>query len=133
LPSDNYDPPLPPVTVKGMGGLTDVTITSYEMSGDVPADDASCPERANCGVVMAITATVTNPSPFGLVIGTMNAQVLDSGKVPLGFVTTSDLTLSPGENTISMTGMLKPDAEHLDAAAAFMCTYLQVRAGVLPR
>jgi hypothetical protein len=124
LPNPGTNPPLPPVTVQGMAGLKDVEIVSYKMPGNVPDNTDGC--VSECGVQMELKARVNNPSPFGLVIGTLNAVVLDKNGVTLGDVTTADLTLGPGDNFVTMKGKLAPEGDEAIAAAAdFMSTYMQ--------
>jgi len=127
LPDPDTTPPLAPITVQGMGGLKDVEILSYSMPGNVPDGTDGC--VAQCGVFMELTARVNNPSPFGLVIGTLNADVLDLNDVAIGKVTATELTLGAGDNTITMTGKLAPVGDAaMDAAAVFMSTYMQNKA-----
>jgi len=126
LPDPDIKPrPLGPVTVSGMGGLKDIEILSYSIPGNVPNDGSydGCNEK--CGIVMNIEARVNNPSPFGLKIGTLNSYIQDSTKTTLGDVTATDLTLLPGDNVIAMAGRMHPADDAVDAAAAFMSTYMQ--------
>ncbi|GMH72221.1 hypothetical protein TL16_g05861 [Triparma laevis f. inornata] len=129
LPNPDTNPALPPVTIQGMGGLKDVTITEYAISGNVPPSD-TCTDH--CGLIVSVTARIVNPSPFGMVLGTLNAEMLDQNKVKLGTVgTVEDLTLSPGVNNVTMAGILHPDDDDaLAAAADFMSTYMNNSAQV---
>ena len=67
-----------------------------------------------------------------MVLGTLNAEMLDQNKVKLGTVgTVEDLTLSPGVNNVTMAGILHPDDDDaLAAAADFMSTYMNNSAQV---
>ncbi|GMH61196.1 hypothetical protein TrST_g12762 [Triparma strigata] len=129
LPNEETNPALPPVTIQGMGGLKDVTITEYSISGNAPPS-GDCTDH--CGLVVSVTARIVNPSPFGMVLGTLNAEMLDHNKVKLGTVgTVEPLTLSPGVNNVTMAGILHPDdADALDAAADFMSAYMNNSAQV---
>ena len=126
LPNDALEPPLPPVTVQGMGGLKDVEILNYAISGVVPDGTDGCTEM--CGLTMSVTASIENPSPFGMVIGVMNAELRDGNGVTLGTVgtdNTTEFTLSPGINNVTMYGTMSPQGDDaILAAADFMSTYM---------
>ena len=126
LPNADTKPhPLGPVTVKGMGGLKDIEILSYSISGNVPNDGSEDGCTENCGIILDLEARVGNPSPFGLVVGTLNNYIRDAQGVTLGTVTATDLTLTPGDNIIAMSGKMNPTGDDaLSAAATFMSTYM---------
>mmetsp|Transcript_25913 Transcript_25913/g.53923 ORF Transcript_25913/g.53923 Transcript_25913/m.53923 type:complete len:1167 (-) Transcript_25913:43-3543(-) len=132
LPNEDTAPPLPPVSVQGMGGLKDVSILSYSISGVVPDGTDGCTEM--CGLVMGVTARVNNPSPFGLEIGTLNGELRDGNGVTLGTVGTDPATnfvLSPGINNVTMTGKMSPQGDDaILAAADFMSAYMNNSAQV---
>ena len=114
---------LGPVTVKGMGGLGQVKIKSYKIPGNVPDNTDGCEKL--CGLLLEFVAVVNNPSPFGMEVGTLNGEILDRNGVSIGVVTTTGLTLAPGETEVHMTGKLSPQGDVAKAAAEqFMSRYL---------
>mmetsp|Transcript_108674 Transcript_108674/g.316152 ORF Transcript_108674/g.316152 Transcript_108674/m.316152 type:complete len:1203 (+) Transcript_108674:260-3868(+) len=123
LPNDYPTPPLAPVLVPGMSGLSDVEIITYSLPSDVPDGTDGC--TSLCGVYLEVNARIGNPSPFGMVIGTLNAIMQTADGVTLGHVSVGpDFTLVPGDNFVTLSGTMAPAATDLDAAADFMSTYL---------
>jgi hypothetical protein len=127
LPNSDAKPALPGVTVKGMGGLPDVNIIHHSIPGIVPDGTDGCPSM--CGIQVSIKATVKNPAPVGLDVGTLNAQVTNENGVVLGTVSTNGLSLTPSSTlTAIMTGKLAPANSDLDAASDFFSAFLQNKA-----
>lgn len=123
LPSAIATPPLGPIIVQGMGGLKGVEVLTYKIPGNVPDGTDGC--ASMCGMELQITARIPNPAPMGLAVGTMNGQLKDHSGAVLGTVRVDNLALAPGDNTVSMTGIMKPDTGAMGAAAMFMSSYLQ--------
>eukprot|EP00520_Triparma_pacifica_P017740 CAMPEP_0118657522 /NCGR_PEP_ID=MMETSP0785-20121206/14065_1 /TAXON_ID=91992 /ORGANISM="Bolidomonas pacifica, Strain CCMP 1866" /LENGTH=1204 /DNA_ID=CAMNT_0006550449 /DNA_START=43 /DNA_END=3654 /DNA_ORIENTATION=- len=130
LPNADIKPhPLGPVTVNGMGGLKDIEILTYSIPGNVPNDGSEDGCVENCGIKLNIEARVNNPSPFGLVVGTLNNHIRDSTETILGEVTATGLTLKPGDNIIQMEGKMNPSGDDaMIAAANFMSIYMSNQA-----
>ncbi|KAL1915656.1 uncharacterized protein VTP21DRAFT_6415 [Calcarisporiella thermophila] len=93
------------IEVKGMNGLPDTVIEMF----DLPADD---PQG---GIQMRLRAKIKNDSPFGVPLGDV-ALKTSYGNVQLGPALVKNLTLSPGENTVDMTGRLVPHSDPKELA-----------------
>lgn len=123
LPNDVPYPPLGPVLVPGMAGLSDVEILSYSLPSNVPDGTDGCDSL--CGVYLEVTARIGNPSPFGMVIGTLNGEFRTAEGVTLGHVSAGpDFALVPGQNVVVLSGIMAPAEADLDAAADFISKYL---------
>jgi len=123
FPNSASKPPLGPVKLTGMSGLPDVKVQSYQIPGIIPDGTDGC--ATLCGAKVEITATVNNPSTFGLQVGTMNGRIQNSAGAVLGALQATGLSLKPGSNTVALSGKLSPAAGDIGAAADFFSTYLQ--------
>ncbi|KAL1915516.1 uncharacterized protein VTP21DRAFT_6640 [Calcarisporiella thermophila] len=85
------------VSLKGLNGLQNVTITKFDLPGDDPAG----------GIKLLLGTNIQNPSPFGIQLG---AVALDVGfkDTFIGSVSTPNLLLAPGDNSVELTGRLLP-------------------------
>jgi len=124
LPNLKAKPPLPAITVQGMGGLKDVQVVKHTIPGNAPDNTEGCAHT--CGIQLEVTAMVNNPAPFGLNIGTMNAHIENGDGVILGRVSGKDVNMNPGSNTIAMTGRISPQGPAaLSAAEVFFSNYFR--------
>ena len=49
------------LTLPGMANMTDISISDFQLPGDDPAG----------GISLAVTTKLTNPSPFGVELGSL--------------------------------------------------------------
>ncbi|KAH8549288.1 hypothetical protein BGW37DRAFT_469259 [Umbelopsis sp. PMI_123] len=88
------------VTISGMNGFPDVKITSFALPGDDPAG----------GIQLSLGTMLTNPSPIGVDLGTIQLDVGYQG-VYLGPVQATNVNLAPGDNNITLNGRLIPQTD----------------------
>ncbi|KAI9279037.1 hypothetical protein BC943DRAFT_298272, partial [Umbelopsis sp. AD052] len=85
------------ITLFGMGGFPNVTITSFNLPYNDPAG----------GIHMTLGTILVNPSPIGVQLGTIHMSVGYQG-VYLGDVTATNVTLVQGPNTLNFDGRMVP-------------------------
>ncbi|KAL8287086.1 hypothetical protein RQP46_004092 [Phenoliferia psychrophenolica] len=86
------------LTLPGMANMTDVSISDFQLPGDDPAG----------GISLAVTTKLTNPSAFGIEIGTLIVD-LYYGDLYLGPAQTAHpINLTSGVNHINLVGRLLP-------------------------
>ncbi|KAI8579351.1 hypothetical protein K450DRAFT_288548 [Umbelopsis ramanniana AG] len=85
------------ITLFGMGGFPNVTITSFNLPYNDPAG----------GIHMTLGTVLVNPSPIGVQLGTIHMSVGYQG-VYLGDVTATNVTLVNGPNTLNFEGRMVP-------------------------
>lgn len=62
-------PCLQDLTLPGMANMTDISISDFQLPGDDPEG----------GISLAVTTRLTNPSAFGVEIGTLNVGLYYNG------------------------------------------------------
>ncbi|KAG2183772.1 hypothetical protein INT43_006783 [Umbelopsis isabellina] len=91
------------ITMSGMNGFPNVTITSFNLPNDDPAG----------GIHMSLGTVLNNPSPVGVQLGTISLDVGYNG-VYLGPVSASNVTLQSGANNIQLEGRMVPQTQAAD-------------------
>ncbi|KAG2175943.1 hypothetical protein INT44_000421 [Umbelopsis vinacea] len=103
------------VTIGGMNGFPAVKITSFALPGDDPAG----------GIQLSLGTQLTNPSPIGVYLGTIQLAVSYQG-VYLGPVSATNVNLAPGDNNITLNGRLVPqtDVNNLNIVSDMFSRYI---------
>ncbi|KAF9356574.1 hypothetical protein BGX26_005073, partial [Mortierella sp. AD094] len=86
------------ITVNAFKGLTGVTIQKFSLPGDDPSGK---------GITINIDTVVTNPSNIQMYMGSLTLAISYKNTL-MGYVTSSNLTMLRGQQTLSMTGVLIP-------------------------
>ncbi|KAF9164889.1 hypothetical protein BGX21_011130 [Mortierella sp. AD011] len=86
------------ITVSAFNGLTGITIQKFSLPGDDPDGK---------GILINIDTVVTNPSSIQIYMGSLTLAISYKDTL-MGYVTSSNLTMMRGEQTLSMTGYLIP-------------------------
>ncbi|CAD6973942.1 unnamed protein product [Tilletia controversa] len=85
------------VVLKGMANFTDIKILDFQLPGDDPEG----------GITLGVKTALTNPSPFGVEIGSLNLDLFYEG-LYLGPGRAQNLNITPGVNVIQLDGRLVP-------------------------
>ncbi|KAN0059778.1 hypothetical protein ACQY0O_008352 [Thecaphora frezii] len=85
------------IIIKGFNSFEDVRILDFQLPGDDPQG----------GVTLQVTTSLTNPSPFGVEIGTLDMALYYKGMY-LGPASTSNLNVTNGVNAVTLSGRLIP-------------------------
>ncbi|EPQ29604.1 uncharacterized protein PFL1_02823 [Pseudozyma flocculosa PF-1] len=85
------------IIIKGFNNFENVGILDFQLPGDDPQG----------GVTLQVTTSLTNPSPFGVEIGTLAVDLYYKGMY-LGPASTSNLNVTAGTNIITLSGRLIP-------------------------
>ncbi|KAJ1982683.1 hypothetical protein H4R34_001620 [Dimargaris verticillata] len=91
------------LTVPGMGGLTNVTVTAFDLPGDHP----------DGGIKLALTTRIENPSPIGIRLGQLRMNIFYNDTL-VGPIEATNVTLTTGTNTIDFTGRMIPQSNQTD-------------------
>ncbi|CAM0140292.1 hypothetical protein VKS41_005895 [Umbelopsis sp. WA50703] len=103
------------ITMQGMKGFPNVTITSFNLPYDDPAG----------GIHMTLGTVLVNPSPIGVQLGTIQMNVGYQG-VHLGLVEATNVNLVKGPNTLNLVGRMVPltNPNDLNLAGQLFSNYL---------
>ncbi|KAL8279026.1 hypothetical protein RQP46_008484 [Phenoliferia psychrophenolica] len=93
------------LTLPGMQNMTNVGIADFQLPGNDPAG----------GVTLAATTSLTNPSAFGIEIGTLSVDLYYEDLYLGPAQTAHPINLTAGHNNIALVGRLLP---HTDDPAA---------------
>ncbi|KAI1319700.1 hypothetical protein EDD11_003394 [Mortierella claussenii] len=104
------------ITVNAFNGLSGVTIQKFSLPGDDPNGK---------GILVEIDTMVTNPSAIQMYMGTLTLAISYKNTV-MGYVSSSNLTMIRGQQTLSMKGVLIPQttAEGLADTSEMMSRYI---------
>ncbi|KAF9344852.1 hypothetical protein BGX26_003824, partial [Mortierella sp. AD094] len=86
------------ITVNAFNGLTGITIQKFSLPGDDPSGK---------GIIVNIDTVVTNPSNIQIYMGSLTLAISYKNTL-MGYVSSSNLTMVRGQQTLSMTGVLIP-------------------------
>jgi hypothetical protein len=100
--------------VKGLDGLKGAVLTEVEVPGNAPGGYGS-------GLSIFANGTLFNPSAISMFLGDVD-MVMYANNTFMGRVTCDDFSLNPGNNFISVHGIMNPS--NLTAAAVFFREYL---------
>ncbi|KAK0556496.1 hypothetical protein OC844_005834 [Tilletia horrida] len=92
------------VVLKGMANFTDIKILDFQLPGDAPEG----------GISLGVKTALTNPSPFGVEIGSLNLDLFYQG-LYLGPGQATNLNITPGVNVIQVDGRLIPHNDNQTA------------------
>lgn len=76
--------------------MTDISISDFQLPGDDPAG----------GISLAVTTKLTNPSAFGVQLGSLAVNLFYDGLFLGPAVSTSAVNLTSGVNYINLVGRL---------------------------
>ncbi|KAJ7072466.1 hypothetical protein C8F01DRAFT_1299136 [Mycena amicta] len=112
---------------KGITFNKEITLNGFNsFSGNVAIQDFQLPSDNPAGGIdfVAVTA-LNNPSPFNLTLGTV-VFALSYKNVALGLGTSTDTIIGPGNNTITLKGVLQnhTDANELSVLSELFTNYL---------
>ncbi|KAF8920043.1 hypothetical protein BGZ58_004509, partial [Dissophora ornata] len=104
------------ITVNAFNGLTGITIQKFSLPGDDPSGN---------GIIIEIDTAVTNPSAIQMYMGTLTLAI-SYKNTTMGYVTTNNLTMVRGPQTLSMKGVLIPQntTEGLADTSDMMSRYI---------
>ncbi|KAK3824742.1 MAG: hypothetical protein J3Q66DRAFT_325946, partial [Benniella sp.] len=104
------------ITVSAFHGLSGVTIKKFALPGDDPAGR---------GISIEIDTEVTNPSAIQMYMGSLTLAISYKDTL-MGYVTSSELTMVRGAQTLSMKGYLVPQTtpEGLAITSEMMSRYI---------
>ncbi|KAG0004259.1 hypothetical protein BGZ79_009843 [Entomortierella chlamydospora] len=86
------------ITINAFNGLTGVAIQKFSLPGDDPSGK---------GILIEIDTTVTNPSAIQMYMGSLTLAISYKDTL-MGYVTSTNLTMVRGPQTLSMKGVLIP-------------------------
>ncbi|KAF9366881.1 hypothetical protein BGX34_003981 [Mortierella sp. NVP85] len=104
------------ITVSAFHGLSGVAIKKFSLPGDDPAGR---------GITIEIDTEVTNPSAIQMYMGSLTLAISYKDTL-MGYVTSSELTMVRGAQTLSMKGYLVPQTtpEGLAITSEMMSRYI---------
>ncbi|KAF9092683.1 hypothetical protein BGX29_010350, partial [Mortierella sp. GBA35] len=104
------------ITVNAFHGLSGIKIEKFSLPGDDPAGK---------GILVNIDTTVTNPSAIQMYMGTLTLAISYKDTL-MGYVSSSNLTMVRGPQTLSMKGYLVPQStpEGLAVTSEMMSRYI---------
>ncbi|KAF9915160.1 hypothetical protein BX616_006784 [Lobosporangium transversale] len=104
------------ITVNAFKGLSGITIQKFSLPGDDPSGK---------GILVEIDTLVTNPSAIQMYMGTLTLAISYKNTL-MGYVSSSDLTMKRGQQTLSMKGVLIPQTtpEGLADTSEMMSRYI---------
>ncbi|KAG0308232.1 hypothetical protein BGZ98_008573 [Dissophora globulifera] len=104
------------ITVNAFNGLSGVTIQKFSLPGDDPSGK---------GILVEIETVVTNPSSIQMYMGSLTLAI-SYKDIVMGYVTSDNLTMVRGAQTLSMKGVLIPQntTEGLAATSELMSRYI---------
>ncbi|KAG0049206.1 hypothetical protein BGZ83_005982 [Gryganskiella cystojenkinii] len=86
------------ITVNAFNGLSGIKIDKFSLPGDDPSGK---------GIIIQIDTTVTNPSAVQMYMGSLTLAISYKDTL-MGYVTSTNMTMVRGPQTMSMTGVLIP-------------------------
>ncbi|KAF9367469.1 hypothetical protein CPC16_006462, partial [Podila verticillata] len=103
------------IVVSAFNGLTGIKIEKFSLPGDDPTGK---------GIIVEIDTTVTNPSAIQMYMGSLTLAI-SYKDVLMGYVSSSGLTMTRGQQTLSMKGVLIPQTtpEGLAVTSDLMSRY----------
>ncbi|UZJ55969.1 hypothetical protein CBS101457_005289 [Exobasidium rhododendri] len=104
FPVYKYLPLQKDLVINGIDNLHDLKLVDVQLPGDDPAG----------GIQVSATATLINPSPFGIEIGTLGLD-LYYNDLYLGPVSADGVNLTAGLNILTLNGRLIPYANNQSA------------------
>ncbi|KAK3837644.1 MAG: hypothetical protein JOS17DRAFT_837308 [Linnemannia elongata] len=104
------------ITVNAFHGLSGIKIEKFALPGDDPAGK---------GILVNIDTTVNNPSAIQMYMGALTLAISYKDTL-MGYVTSSNLTMVRGPQTLSMKGYLVPQStpEGLAITSEMMSRYI---------
>ncbi|KAF9926799.1 hypothetical protein FBU30_003677 [Linnemannia zychae] len=104
------------ITVSAFNGLTGIKIERFSLPGDDPAGK---------GILVNIDTSVTNPSAIQMYMGSLTLAISYKDTL-MGYVTSNNLTMVRGPQTLSMQGYLIPQStlEGLAITSEMMSRYI---------
>ncbi|KAF9115595.1 hypothetical protein BGX27_007332 [Mortierella sp. AM989] len=104
------------ITVNAFNGLTGVAIQKFSLPGDDPSGK---------GIIIEIETAITNPSAIQMYMGSLTLAISYKNTL-MGYVTSSNLTMVRGPQTLSMKGVLIPQntIEGLADTSEMMSRYI---------
>ncbi|KAG0212765.1 hypothetical protein BGX28_005611 [Mortierella sp. GBA30] len=104
------------ITVTAFNGLNGVKIEKFSLPGDDPAGK---------GILIEIDTAVNNPSAIQMYMGSLTLAISYKETI-MGYVTSSNLTMVRGPQTLSMKGVLIPQTtpQGLAATSEMMSRYI---------
>ncbi|GJJ77411.1 hypothetical protein EMPS_09770 [Entomortierella parvispora] len=104
------------ITVNAFDGLNGIKIEKFALPGDDPSGK---------GIIIEIDTTVNNPSAIQMYMGSLTLAI-SYQDVLMGYVTSSNLTMVRGVQTMSMKGLLIPQntTEGLAVTSEMMSRYV---------
>ncbi|KAF9204490.1 hypothetical protein BGZ49_005245 [Haplosporangium sp. Z 27] len=104
------------ITVNAFNGLSGISIQKFSLPGDAP--DGS-------GIIIEIDTLVTNPSSIQMYMGSLTLAISYKNTL-MGYVTSNNLTMVRGSQTLSMKGVLIPQTtpEGLADTSDMMSRYI---------
>ncbi|KAG0367887.1 hypothetical protein BGX24_003061, partial [Mortierella sp. AD032] len=104
------------ITVNAFHGLAGIKIEKFSLPGDEPTGK---------GILVNIDTTVTNPSAIQMYMGALTLAISYKDTL-MGYVTSSNLTMMRGPQTMSMKGYLIPQStpEGLAITSEMMSRYI---------
>ncbi|KAK0557527.1 hypothetical protein OC844_005558 [Tilletia horrida] len=89
------------LVLKGMANFTDIKILDFQLPGDDPEG----------GITLGVKTALTNPSPFGVEIGSLNLDLFYEDMY-LGPGSATNLNITPGVNVVQLDGRLIPHKDN---------------------
>ncbi|KAF9174632.1 hypothetical protein BGX21_006210 [Mortierella sp. AD011] len=104
------------ITVNAFNGMTGVAIQKFSLPGDDPNGD---------GIIVEIDTALTNPSAIQMYMGSLTLAISYKDTL-VGYVTSNNLTLVRGSQTLSLKGVLIPQntTEGLANTSELMSNYI---------
>ncbi|GJJ74082.1 hypothetical protein EMPS_06440 [Entomortierella parvispora] len=104
------------ITVNAFNGLSGIKIDKFSLPGDDPSGK---------GIIIEIDTTVNNPSAIQMYMGSLTLAI-SYKDVLMGYVTSTNLTMVRGPQTMSMKGVLIPQntTEGLAVTSEMMSRYI---------
>ncbi|GJJ75482.1 hypothetical protein EMPS_07840 [Entomortierella parvispora] len=104
------------ITVKAFNGLSNIKIEKFSLPGDDPSGK---------GIIVEIDTSVFNPSSIQMYMGSLTLAI-SYKDVLMGYVTSSNLTMVRGQQTMNMKGVLIPQntTEGLAVTSEMMSRYI---------
>ncbi|ORY48429.1 hypothetical protein BCR33DRAFT_847843 [Rhizoclosmatium globosum] len=85
------------ITMAGFSGLKNVAITAFDLPDSDPTN----------GLHITTTSAIGNPSQITMDMGDVSFNLFGQDMTPIGFLNAAGVTMTPGANSIAMTGAMK--------------------------